>query len=466
MKIDLDNLDQIRTWIQSLTLFVSICLPHYVTLESAPFHRNLAMDLENSEYPLLEIIGFRSSAKSTYASLAYPLLCALEKRHKFIIVINDTSSQVKGSISNIRYEIEKNKIIKILYPGIKIVAWNDLNLILSNGVKIAGRSRGMNIRGIRHIETRPDIIIVDDPENTMQVRNKENRDKTEAWFNSEVVPATQETNSKLIVIGNLLHNDGFMARLEKNPLFKVIRIPFFNEDGSTAWEAKYPTEADIQDQRTKVGETAWAREYLLKIVSEKDQIIKETDLHYYSNDLIDSRNKDGGLTIKPMDGGIGVDLAISQKTTADYTAMVSGLIAMVDDKRKLLVKPNPIAKRIDFNDTLKTAIDVGNTMPVGSRFFVEDVGYQRVALEEMKKRGLSVYPMRPLTDKRARLQAVAPMIKDGTVMFPEKGCEDLIQNIINFGIEEHDDLTDALVYLILGLIRREAAIGVAKFDKM
>ena len=28
-------------------------------------------------------------------------------------------------------------------------------------------------------------------------------------------------------------------------------------------------------------------------------------------------------------------------------------------------------------------------------------------------------------------------------MFPETGCEDLIQGIINFGVEEHDDDVDA-----------------------
>lgn len=467
MKIDLNDLDQARVWTKRLMPFMALCLPHYLTLKSAPFHYNLAEILESDDYPLIEIIGFRDSAKSTYASLAYPLHCALEAKYKFIIIINDTREQVRVSMANIRHELEKNTLIKMLYPEVQVgEGWSDLNLDLSNGVKILGRSRGMNIRGIRHRESRPDIIIVDDPENTLQVKTKESRDKTEAWFNSEVVPAARETNSKLIVIGNLLHNDGFMARLAKNSLFEVIRIPFFDENGNVAWRAKYPTEESIQRQRTKVGETAWAREYLLKIVSEEDQIIKETDLHYYDNDLMDSRDRDGNLTIKALDGGVGVDLAISQKETADYTAMVSGIITMIDDKRKLLVKPNPVAKRMDFSDTLKTAVEVGNQLPMGSRFFVENVSYQRVAIDEMKKKGLSVYPIRPLTDKRARLQAVAPMIKDGTVMFPRKGCEDLIQNILGFGIEEHDDLTDALVYLILGLIQKRTAMPVAKIDQI
>jgi predicted phage terminase large subunit-like protein len=173
----------------------------------------------------------------------------------------------------------------------------------------------------------------------------------------------------------------------------------------------------------------------------------------------------GNPVLKDKDGGIGVDLAISEKQTADYTAMVSGV--MVDlQGNKLLVKPNPVKRRMNFDITLKTAKDTAETMPFGVRLFVEDVGYQRVAIQSLSKLGLPVYPMRPITDKRARLQSVAPFIKDGTVLFPETGCEDLKQSLVNFGIEEHEDDVDALVYLILGLINTRPAVALGKFDKI
>ena len=31
-------------------------------------------------------------------------------------------------------------------------------------------------------------------------------------------------------------------------------------------------------------------------------------------------------------------------------------------------------------------------------------------------------------------------------------CEELIRQLLGFGVEKHDDLVDALVYLILGLV--------------
>jgi len=50
-------------------------------------------------------------------------------------------------------------------------------------------------------------------------------------------------------------------------------------------------------------------------------------------------------------------------------------------------------------------------------FFVEDVAYQKAAIQEMERALLPVVPMKPQGDKRARLQVVAPYIKNGTVLF-------------------------------------------------
>jgi hypothetical protein len=46
----------------------------------------------------------------------------------------------------------------------------------------------------------------------------------------------------------------------------------------------------------------------------------------------------------------------------------------------------------------------------------------------------------------------ARYIKTGVVKFPRKGCEQLITQVVGLGIEKHDDLCDALVWLILGVI--------------
>jgi phage terminase large subunit-like protein len=44
----------------------------------------------------------------------------------------------------------------------------------------------------------------------------------------------------------------------------------------------------------------------------------------------------------------------------------------------------------------------------------------------------------------------ARYVKNGTVKLPRTRCEQLLNQVLGFGSEKHDDLVDAQVYLILG----------------
>lgn len=442
-------------------LFVPQYLPHYAILKSAPFHWELAQALDDKENDLIEIIGFRDSAKSTYATLAYPLRVMLAGEYKFIVIINDTQKQVELAIANLKAEIENNEYIKRDFSHIKIgKTWSSDMLVLSNGVRVMGASRGQNIRGIKHRESRPDLIIIDDPENLRQVKKKTSRDATMAWFNAEVLPARSAFGAKLIVIGNMLHNDGFIARLSKNDLFKVIRLPALDTDGIPLWLAKYPTRSAIDRKIKEVGITAWSREYMLKVISEEDQIIKETDIAYYDNKLLSSVDDFGNPILKILRATVGGDLAISEKQTADFTVFQPLYETVLDKRKHFLVIPSFVKGRFDFATTQIKAVELGKRLPYGTLWYLEDVGYQRAAIQELGKKIVGVLPIKAVADKHARLESVSPYIKDGTVLFPMTGCEELINSLINFGSEEHDDDVDALVYAIMGMINKSATTGV------
>jgi hypothetical protein len=44
-------------------------------------------------------------------------------------------------------------------------------------------------------------------------------------------------------------------------------------------------------------------------------------------------------------------------------------------------------------------------------------------------------------------------------LFPEHGCEELIAQLIGFGVEKHDDLVDALTMAILEYSKEEQTQG-------
>lgn len=132
--------------------------------------------------------------------------------------------------------------------------------------------------------------------------------------------------------------------------------------------------------------------------------------------------------------------------------MVSGEIVFANRVPKIYIDSHPIKAQLDFHQTIGQAKIIQRAKSGFHQFYVENVAYQQAAIQEFERNSLPVIPMRPSQDKRSRLQVVAAYIKNGIVLFPRKGCEELIRQIIYFGVESHDDLVDALVYLILGMV--------------
>ena len=404
--------------------------------------------MEDWHIDLLAIAGFRGSAKSTLAGLALLLWAALEQKAKFIIPINETDDVVKLTIANIRQELEDNPLIladygRLIDDRIKATQFTQTNILLANGCRILGRSRGQKIRGLRHQQYRPDLVVIDDPEEREKVQKKEYRDKTEQWLRGDVIPSIEESHARLIVIGNVLHTDSLMARLKLDEVFVHREYPLINKDGKCAWIGKYPNEQALKKQEAKVGRIAWMREYLLKVVPPDDQEVMEEWIQYYDTLPKQTVGK----------GGVGIDLAISKKETADFTAMVSGVLSVEDGIPKIYIIPNPVNERLSFHETIEQmkSIHIAMRLYAHPTFYIEDVAYQKAALQEAQRHMLAVSPMKAGADKRARLRTAATYIQNGVVVFPKKGCEDLIAQLLGFGAEDHDDLVDALVYLILGL---------------
>lgn len=184
------------------------------------------------------ILAFRGSAKSTIMSLSFPIWTIVTERKKFILIVSQNQNQSQMMLANIRAELEKNMLLIKDFGPFRQVSeeWNQNSILIPKyNCRITCISSGESMRGIRHLQHRPDLIIVDDVEDLSSVRTKEARDKTFNWLNGELIPAG-DINTKIIIIGNLLHEDSLMMRLEKSindGSFKSVfkRYPLINEDG-------------------------------------------------------------------------------------------------------------------------------------------------------------------------------------------------------------------------------------------
>src|ERR1700722_10853539 len=453
-----------RAAAKTLKGFCLTYLPHHFPLDPSDFFDDMCRALEDHVLKRVEMIGFRGCAKSTLASLALPLWAALEhpELYPFIILLADTRGQASINAASVQYELRNNDLILRDYGHLKYKKiddprpeptlesdedWQAMNCVLDNGVRILSRSRGQKIRGLKHRQHRPKLVIGDDVEGLDWVRTQENPDKSDRWFRGDVPPSIDE-DGRAVLIGNWLHTDGLMARLKNTGIFTVLEFPLLREGDGTevercTWKAKYPTQEALDRKRDELGDIGFRREMLLQVVPEEGQDVLPEDITYYD----DPPFGDGNYLAH------GVDLAISTKESADYTAIVSGEVTWNGQQIEIFVQPHPIIRRMTFSDTMEALDNVRKSSLMSSSFFVENVAFQQAAIEELERRAFDVTAMHPIKDKRARLRVAARYIKNGTVKFPRKGCEQLLTQLLGFGSEKFDDSVDALVYLILGVVR-------------
>lgn len=420
--------------------------------EFAPFHYDLFRFTENELITLINIMAFRGSAKSTILSQSLPMWTITGKlQKKFILLVSQTQTQARLHLTNIKQELESNELLKKDIGPFQNIddEWSSSSIVIPKyEARISAVSIDQSMRGVRHHQYRPDLIILDDIEDLASVKTKEQRDKTYDWVMGDVIPAGNE-KTKIVIVGNLLHDDSVQMRIAEHiqngqidGVFKEYRL--LGENKEPTWKSRFPDMEAINQLRKRVpSEIAWQREYLLTLVADAEQVIHKEWIHYY--DKLPPFNN-GNF----MYAATGVDLAISQKSAADKTAMVSARVHDNGSNMKIFILPNPVNKRMTFPETTQKIKEIDKMLAPGRRVytFIEQVAYQEAIVQQLDHEGVDVEGVKVATDKRSRLALTTHLLKSGHILFPKDGCEDLIMQLIGFGKEKYDDLADAFSLLI------------------
>lgn len=457
----------------NLLLFLSIYLSNYMTHATPAFHREMIAFLQEEKISPLSFAAFRGSAKSTLVSLAYVLWAVMGKpQKKHILLVSRTQEQAKQLLRNLRVEMEREGILRDdLGPFHEEPdEWRNTVLVLSKwNARIMAVSVDQSVRGLRHSEHRPDLIVLDDIEDLESVKTREGRDKTWNWITGECIPAG-DIDTRVVIVGNHLHGDSVLERFRKR-IQEMKRgvarsYPLLDAEGKCLWPEKFPDQAALDALKSQVpDEIAYRREFLLEIVAPEDQVVKESDLHYY--DVTDLP-----IRVSPGDVFTGVDPAASMKTSADFTAIVSAYVLDPKDPT-IYILPDIINKRMEIDDIRKAVKNRSLTLGGGTstKVFTEEQGQQAwltqlLAGDRVRVEGISVGGL----DKRERLGLLVPAIRAGKILFPPKGTnrevDILIEQITGFGTESHDDVMDAFSLLCNKLLPklRKSNLGMATWD--
>lgn len=476
---------------------------HYNKVPDAEFHTDLCTLLQTILHKRgvkLAIAAPRESAKSTIVTLQYIIYCICYQLEDYIVIISSTSSQASALLSNVKRELETNEHLKRDFPEVcelskkpKPSRWAKDNIITKNLIEVLALGTGQNIRGRRNRQSRPSLIILDDIETDEDAQNPETYQKTYDWLTKSALKAgSSETN--VVFIGTIHHYNSLLAQFtspnhhpgwEKQVYRSVISwsehpelwqtwIKIFNNqedfEGSSGPESArdfFDLNQEDMEMGTKVLWPQSKSYYDLMVLREEDGyasfdsemqndpvdpsrcLFNLKELHYWDERFVDEKELLDFLSYHAEFYG-ACDPSMGKRSRHSDN---SAIIIAVRDKRDgtIYILVADIAKRAP--DKMLDSIEAYHGSHKFTKFGIETNNFQELLAKELKERTnrrgdyLPIEELKNTTDKRARIEAIQPFLKNGTVKLCSRHYA-LLEEMRYFPKGRHDDGLDALEMVV------------------
>lgn len=484
-----------------LEFFGRAYFPHYFSRPSPEFHRELdgiwQQGVLKGRSPLAPadakaisrlpgvrrvVAAPRGHAKSTNLTFKGTMHSTLYQYKHYPIIISDSSDQAEGFLDNIRVEFEENAAIREDFGDLAGSVWRSNVLVTRTNIKIEAIGSGKKIRGRKHRNWRPDLLILDDVENDENVRTPEQRAKLDSWFKKAVSKAGDDYTD-IVYIGTLLHYDSLLANTLKNPAYRAIKyqavisfspaddlwqrweniytdlendnrereaLAFFQEhrdamlEGTQVlWEEKL-SYYDLMVMRVSEGESAFNSEMQNEPINPDDCIFVQEWFDFYNEAEVNFREQAFQFF------GF-VDPSLGKTKKSDFSAIItlakhkaSGYMYVVDADIERRHPDRIITDVLEKEKWLRATYGRGY-----KKLGAEVNQFQWFLKEELAKAStraglyLPIEEVQQTSDKVLRIQTLQPDIKNRYIKFNPKHKR-LLEQLYHFPMGAHDDGPDAL----------------------
>lgn len=483
-----------------LAYFGRAYLSHYFNRKSPHFHEELdeiwSRGVMKEQNPLKEaktisrlkgshqvVAAPRGHAKSTNFTFKDDLHAILYAYKHYILILSDSSEQAEGFLDDIKTELEENANIIMDFGSLKgEKAWRTGVILTKNDVKVEAIGSGKKVRGRRHRNWRPDLIVLDDIENDENVNTPEQRKKLKSWFDKAVSKAG-DTYTDIMYIGTILHYDSLLSNVLQNPGYKTrkyravisdavnaklwdewegIYINLFNENheedarafyeaheeemllgAEVLWEEKL-SYYDLMVTKVSEGEASFNSEYQNDPIDPENATFNPEWFDYYVPELMDWKSADY-IFIGANDPSLGKNKKSDTSSIINLALSLStGYMYIVDasvEKRK----PDVI-----IDDVIKMSKRLKRDYKKGFyKFGVETVQFQYFFKEVMAAKSLEegeyipIEEIQSTVNKVLRIESLQPVIKNKYLKF-NREHKTLLKQLQEFPMGKNDDAPDGL----------------------
>lgn len=416
------------------------------------FDDEVTQTLEDPNHRYVALKMFRGSAKTTR------LRTFVSKRVAYaisntILFVGNAQKHAGFSLKWLRAQVEYNTRWAQTFGLLPGGTWNDEHIEIVH--RVDGRVVHMlalgitgQIRGINLEDFRPDLIVVDDPDNEETTKTDDQREKTSDLFfgalQNSLTPPTENISAKMVLLQTPFNSFDLISACEKSPVWHVSTHSCFDPSGKSTWPARFPTEY-LQGEKaefTRMNKlSVWMREMECKIVAQETASFDVSWLRYW-----DEKGLPPGLT-----KWIAIDPASSDSKRAD-----DQVIGVVGFKGKDIYLIEYTAEKGEMPEEAALTFIGYLIRHTIHRAVCEAVAYQRVLawfIERTMRAQKRWCVIEQVQDKRKKsdriIQALRGAAANGHLYVSAKH-EKFIQQFAEYrpNVDMHDDVLDMVAMAI------------------
>jgi hypothetical protein len=212
----------------------------------------------------------RGCAKSTHVGVILPLWLKIqdEVQYRTCVLVSKSEDAAKELLGDLQAELQFNeRYIHDFGKQVTHGKWQDGNFNTKDGKYYTCLGREQSPRGLKDLSNRPDLIIVDDIDDDVMVKNDQRITDATNWVKEALMGTMGAEGGRFIMVGNAFAKNMILLNICKITSVKVSTIYLEDKNGNSCWP-EYWTKERIKKRKELLGYRGFQRECMHNPITE------------------------------------------------------------------------------------------------------------------------------------------------------------------------------------------------------
>ena len=391
----------------------------------------------------------RGHYKTTISTISYPMWLSINNPNIRILLASSTTTNAQKMLGLIRAKWERCDMLRWLFPELipntGLTRWNDSCAVVNRDKDFPEGTYEAIGAGGTAVSRHYDVIIEDDLVSEDHLISKEQMDKVISWHQYKESLFVSPGKGLDVLIGTRWAHFDLLSHVMETEHDRVRYVRSATENGVPIFPEEF-TLQELERLLTVMGPYRYSCQYLNDPTQDTGRKFEEQWLQYF--DLLPEGRYayyvacDPAASVFKAGGGVAKD--------SDFTALVTIAVNTEGD----IFVVDVVCDRIgvdEFVYELFRVVEMYHPVGVG----IETNAFQRALLFPIKaemKRSNTYFPITELKASRAatkqlRILALQPYFANKSIRI-RKDCKELLHEYRLFPLAKHDDVLDALSYVV------------------